>query len=172
MTSCLTVKDGPRARLPLRAALCMALFVTAVCKNVYRIGERVLVEYDGQQCPAYVVEKRGPTRLRVHFEFGGYPWEDDVATDRVLGRASDNTPGCELPDRVRLTLGLRPAGSKQQQRTGPYRVGENVRVRWRKAVYPATVLKVVAADQVRVHYHGHESFWDETVSVERIVVDR
>jgi hypothetical protein len=39
-------------------------------------------------------------------------------------------------------------------------------------VYAATVIGVAAPDRVLVHYDGHESAWDETVSIERIVSRR
>ena len=155
----------------LCAALGLSALAGASCQESYRIGERVLVEYDGKRCPGYVIEKRSPTRVRVHFDFEGFPWQDDLSLDRVIRILKAEVPSCPLPSRVRATLGLRPSSSARA-RTGPYRVGERVRVKWRESVYLATVVEVVGSDRVKVHYHGHEKVWDETISVDRIVVPR
>ena len=137
------------------------------CAESYRIGEHVLVEYEGSECPAYLVDKRGETRFRVHFDFEGYDWQEEVARDRVLGRVEAPVAECPLPQRVRATLGLL-ATAKTEARSSPYKVGDRVRVRWRNSIYPATITRVAAADSVVVHYHGHEDVWDETISVDRI----
>lgn len=153
----------------LRSVLVSALLLA--CRESYRIGERVMVQYDGQRCAAYIIEQRGPARLRVHFDFEGYDWQDDVAADRVVGRVTDKPPACPLPQRVRATLGLL-ATTKTKARDTPYRVDERVRVRWRGSEYPATITELLGGDQVKVHYLGHESVWDEVISVDRIVTDR
>lgn len=158
---------GYRAR-PYLAALWLSLLG---CRESYRIGDHVIVEYDGQHCPGYVIEKKSETRVRVHFDFEGYNWQDDVSVDRLLERVEEPVQGCALPARVRATLGLL-ATSKSQAQTSPYRVGDRVRVRWRQSVYPATVTEVRAADTVVVHYHGHEDAWDEAINVDRIETDR
>ncbi len=137
------------------------------CRESHRIGDHVLVDYDGQQCPAYVIDKKSDTRFRVHFDFEGYDWQDDVSVDRVLARVREPVQGCPLPHRVRATLGLL-ATPKSQARTSPYKVGDRIKVRWRDSVYPATVTEIRATDSLVVHYHGHEDVWDELISVDRI----
>lgn len=159
---------GLAALLPVLAALLSAL---GACRESYRIGDHVLVEYDGQRCPAYVISKKSETRVRVHFDFEGYSWQDDVSVDRLLERVDEPIQGCVLPRRVRATLGLL-ATSKDQAQTSPYKVGDRVKVRWRESVYPATITEVRAADTVVVHYHGHEDAWDEAINVDRIETDR
>jgi hypothetical protein len=160
---------APRPSLAaLAAAIALGL---AGCRESLRIGDHVLVEYDGRPCPGYVIEKKSETRLRVHFDFEGYDWQDDVSIDRVLGTVRGPVQPCALPERVRATLGLL-ATPKSLARTSPYQVGDRVRVRWRQSIYPATVTEVRAADTVVVHYHGHEDVWDEVISIDRILSDR
>jgi hypothetical protein len=159
-----------RARLATSAALLGGLGSLG-CRESLRIGEHVLVEYDGRSCPGYVIDKKSETRLRIHFDFEGYDWQDDVAVDRVLGKVQGPVQPCALPERVRATLGLLGT-PKSRARTSPYQVGDRVRVRWRQSIYPATVTEVHAADRVVVHYHGHEDVWDEAISIDRILSDR
>ena len=141
------------------------------CRESLRIGDHVMVSYDGLSCPGYVIDKKSETRLRIHFDFEGYDWQDDVSVDRVLGTVQGPVQPCAIPERVRATLGLL-ATAKSRARTSPYQVGDRVRVRWRQSIYPATVTEVRAADSVVVHYHGHEDVWDEAISIDRIVSDR
>lgn len=173
------MRGGRAARqfaMPHRA-LAMTTFWGAIslgvsaCRENQRIGDRVLVAYEGMHCPGYVVDKKSDTRLRIHFSFEGYPWEDDVPADHVLGRAVEPTTDCQLPERVRTTLGLL-AAPKTSARASPYQVGERVRVRWRGSIYPATILRVLAPDSVLVHYQGYEDAWDETISTDRIETGR
>lgn len=147
-------------------ALCL---VGAGCAESHRIGDHVLVEYDGQECPGFVIDRKSETRFRVHFDFEGYDWQDDVSVDRIIRRIVGTAPSCALPRSVRATLGL---VSTPKARASPYKVGDRVRVRWRDSVYPATIMDVVAPDRVVVHYHGHEDVWDETIGVERIENER
>jgi hypothetical protein len=151
----------------------VALGVTALagCRENLRIGDQVIVEYEGRQCSGYVIDKKSDTRFRIHFDFEGYDWEDDVSADHMLGRVQDPVPDCPLPARVRATLGLVET-PKSPDRSSPYRVGDRVRVRWRDSVYPASVTQVLAADTVVVHYQGHEDAWDETINVDRIETGR
>lgn len=163
------------------AGACYALALTllggallggaSACRENQRIGDRVLVAYEGMHCPGYVVDKKSDTRFRIHFSFEGYAWEDDVPADHVLGRALEPSADCPLPERVRTTLGLL-AAPKTAARTSPYQVGERVRVRWRGSIYPATILRVLAPDSVRVHYQGYEDAWDETIGTDRIETGR
>lgn len=161
------MRSGPWARCGL-LALGLA---TAGCRENLRIGDHVLVEYEGSSCPGYVIDRKSETRLRVHFDFEGYDWQEDVSVDRVLGKVQGQVQPCALPGRVRLTLGL-GATPTAVARTSPYRVGDRVRVRWRQSIYPATITEVRAADTVVVHYVGHEDVWDEAINVDRIVTER
>lgn len=158
-----------RSMLRGRASALGAVFAGAAlaCRETPRIGDHVLVEYDGRTCPGYVIDRKSETRLRVHFDFEGYDWQDEVAADRVLSRVRQPVQDCPLPERVRLSLGL-PANPKLAARASPYKVGDRVRVRWRDSVYPATITEVRATDTVVVHYLGHEDVWDEAIHIDRI----
>ncbi|HEU4579316.1 MAG TPA: hypothetical protein VFS67_13720 [Polyangiaceae bacterium] len=163
--------SGRRAPRRLASALaagalaaCAAL---CACRDNQRIGDHVLVAYEGRQCPGYIVDKKSDTRFRIHFTFEGYDWEDDVGADKVLGRVQEAALDCPLPARVRATLGLAEA-SKSREQGGQFKVGDRVRVRWRGSVYAANVTKVLAPDTVVVHYQGHEDAWDETINIDRI----
>jgi hypothetical protein len=159
------------AAMRKRRALAIGALVGAgaglACRETLRIGDHVLVEYDGRTCPGYVIDKRSETRLRIHFDFEGYDWKDEVSADRVLSRVSEPVQGCPLPERVRTSLGL-AANPKTDARASPYKIGDRVRVRWRESVYPATITEVRATDTVVVHYLGHEDVWDEAIHVDRI----
>jgi hypothetical protein len=140
----------------------------SACADTYRIGDQVLVDYDGSRCPGYVIDQKSRTRFRIHFDFEGYEWQEDVSFEKVLGRVKAPTAPCPLPKRVRLALGLQSATAAQPQ-VSPYRVGDRIRVRWRQSIYPATVLQVAGGDRLVVHYEGHENVWDETITADRIV---
>lgn len=166
-------------RLPARARTMLVPSVLALatglgatgCRESLRIGDHVMVEYDGASCPGYVIEQKSETRLRIHFDFEGYDWQDDVSLDRVRGKVTGPVQPCALPERLRATLGLH-ATPKSRARTSPYQVGDRVRVRWRESVYAATITEVRSADSVVVHYIGHEDVWDELISTDRIVTER
>ena len=152
-------------------AIGVLLIAGVGCRESHRIGDHVLVEYDGRVCPGYVIDRKSDTRLRIHFDFEGYDWQDEVSADRVLSRVKEAVQECPLPERVRSSLGL-AANSKTAARASPYRVGDRVRVRWRESVYPAAITEVRATDTVVVHYLGHEDVWDEAIHIDRIETER
>jgi hypothetical protein len=164
-------RGGQRRQSWLWAVIGAGCAMLGACRENLRIGDHVLVEYDGRHCPGYVIDKKRDTRFRIHFDFEGYDWEDEVAADQVLGRVQDPTAECPLPTRVRASLGLVET-PKSSDRGSAYRVGDRVRVRWRGSVYPASVTAVLAPDTVVVHYQGHEDAWDETINLDRIETAR
>ena len=99
----------PKARVGLVALGLLA----SGCRENLRIGDHVLVDYDGSSCPGYVIDRKSETRLRVHFDFEGYDWQDDISVDRVLGKVQGTAQPCSLPERVRATLGLRATPTSQ-----------------------------------------------------------
>jgi hypothetical protein len=153
---------------PSAVIFCFAALVFAGCADSYRIGDQVLVDYDGSKCPGYVVDLKSRTRYRIHFDFEGYEWQDDVSFEKVLGRLKTPVASCPVPRKVRLALGLQNPTAAQPQ-ASPYRVGDRIRVRWRDSIYPATVIQVAGGDRLTVHYEGHENVWDETITADRIV---
>jgi hypothetical protein len=155
-----------------RAWLAVALLLVA-CKKPYRVGEHVLVEWEKEQppYPAYITDRVGTTRFRVHFDGYDSRWDEDVSIDRVLGRVEGPVPSPPPPAKVALAAGVaspKTAGSAGEVAVSPYKEGDRVRVSWRGSVYSATVIKVVAKDRFQVHYEGHEAAWDEVVGIDRI----
>lgn len=140
------------------------------CKTPYRVGERVRVVFDKSECPGFVLSKKGQSHFRIHFDFEGYTWEETVSLERVRGIADSTVPNCPPPRRVARALGI-PL-KKDAEAVTPYKVGDHIRVRWRDSIYNATILEVVAADKLRVHYDDHESVWDEIIATERIASRR
>jgi hypothetical protein len=153
-------------RLLVAAALSSSL---AGCKKPYRVGERVLVEWEeGKFYPAYVIDVHSTTRYRVHFDGYDSRWDEDIGVDRIRGRAEGQVPPPAAPAKVTRASGA-PTGSSTASLGNPYQVGERVRVTWRGSVYAATVLEVVGKNQLLVHYDGYESAWDEKISLDRVI---
>lgn len=160
-------------RKPGAAVLLLALALTG-CKKPYRVGEHVLVEWEKEQppYPAYITERVGTTRYRVHFDGYDSRWDEDVSFERLLGRVEGPVSVPPPPPKVALAAGVaspKTAGSAGEVAVSPYKEGDRVRVSWRGSVYSATVVKVVAKDRFEVHYEGHEAAWDEAVGIDRIV---
>ena len=154
-------------KLGLLAAL--SLFLLA-CSRPYRVGDHVLVEWgeDKLQYPAFIIERKGKSRFRVHYE--GYPsrWDENVDLPRIRGKASKDSPSPPPPLKVRVAQGLR-SKNKGSAPISQFKEGDRVRVRWRGTIYRSTVLKVISSGKLRVHYDGHDSAWDEEVPLSRIV---
>jgi len=158
------------------SSLTLSLFfalLLAGCKKPYRVGEHVLVEWEKEQppYPAYITERVGATRYRVHFDGYDSRWDEDVSFERLLGRVEGPVSVPPPPSKVALAAGVaspKTAGSAGEVAVSPYKEGDRVRVSWRGSVYSATVVKVIAKDRIEVHYEGHEAAWDEIVSTDRI----
>jgi hypothetical protein len=159
-------------------ALALALALVA-CEQPYRIGEYVLVEWEegSPPHPAYILEKTGKARFRVHYDGYAPRWDENVTLERIKGRVEGHVIRPPPPKKVRVARGENANAAKGKPGAsaapvGQYKVGDRVKVKWRGTVYAATVLSVVSADQYRVHYDGHEAAWDEVVKVGRIVSKR
>ncbi len=153
-------------------AILLASLVLCGCREPYRVGERVLVEWEeGKLYPAYVIDAHGRTRYRVHFDGYDSRWDEDVGIDRIHGRVDGPVSPMPPPAKVLRAAGA-PTGSGAPGLGNPYAPGEHVRVTWRGSVYGATVLEVVGKGQVVVHYDGYESVWDEKIPVERVISKR
>ena len=161
-------RAAPRAARALVLVAATAALFLAACKEAYRVGQLVWVDWEGRTYPAYVVEQRGAGRFRVHFDGYDTRWDEDVTVDRIRGRVTGPAIAPPPPEKVARELGLRAKSSQQADSVSPYKVGDRVRVRWRGSEYAATVLAVIGPDRFVVHYDGHESAWDETVPAERI----
>jgi len=157
---------------PLAGALLLGWLAAVGCNNPYRVGELVWVEWEEGKpnYPAYIVEKRGQNRYRVHFDGYDTRWDETVGLDRIKGRVEGpvNQPP-PPPDCVAQAAGVNPQASGSAVPVSRYRPGDRVKVRWRDSTYAATVVEVVSSDRYRVHYDGYETAWDETVHSERII---
>jgi hypothetical protein len=103
-----------------------------------RVGERLLVEDEGEWWRAVVLEADGE-RVRVHFVGWDAKYDAWVPPSRVKPFAWP---------------AARPAGQK-------------VQVEWNGKWYPARVLEERLGLH-KVHYDDHEDTWDEWVAAERI----
>jgi len=159
-----------RRRWLMGSALAVAGLGSASCTRPYRVGDYVLVEWgdDGMLYPAYVLQKKGNGRFRVHYE--GYParWDEDVTLERVKGLVHGQPPSPPPPRHVQVVRGLdkdKPGTAAPMSR---YKVDDRLRVRWRGSIYRATVLEIMSAEKLKVRYDGHEAAWDEVIDVSRI----
>ncbi|MBN2191522.1 MAG: hypothetical protein JW751_01795 [Polyangiaceae bacterium] len=152
-------------------AIALLVALGAGCQQPYRVGEYVLVQWEegGPAYPAYVVEVKGRTRFRVHFDGYESRWDEDVSMERILGRVRGPVAAPPPPPKVAAAAGLPPQPSSSAATAAPYRAGERVRVMWRGSPYAATILEVVATDRFIVHYEGYEAAWDEPIHIDRIV---
>lgn len=160
----------------LRRSLLWAMFLGAAllflggCSRPYRVGDRILVEWGEEQLlyPAYIIEIKGKSRFRVHFE--GYPprWDEVVSLPRIQGRVSGEVTPPPPPRHVRIARGMNTKKVGDEP-VSPFKKGDRVRVRWRGSAYRASVLEIVSASELKVHYEGHESAWDEVVPVSRVL---
>jgi hypothetical protein len=159
----------PAVRIPRRALVLAAFATLAGCKKPYRVGERVIVEWEeGKFYPAYVIDVHSTTRYRVHFDGYDSRWDEDVGVDRIKGRAEGHVPPPPAPAKVARASGA-PTGSSSVSLGNPYQAGERIRVTWRGSVYAATVVEVVGKNQLLVHYDGYESAWDEKIPLDRVI---
>jgi hypothetical protein len=130
------------------------------------------VEWDEKNYPAYIIEARGRARFRVHFDGYESRWDQDVTLDRIKGRVTGPVSAPPPPDKVARAAGVSPKASSSAAPVSPFKPGDKVKVRWRGSVYSATVVAIVAPDRFLIHYDGHESAWDETITLERVVTKR
>jgi hypothetical protein len=152
-------------------ALCFALFIaltTSACKEPYRVGEYVWVQWDKHEYPAYIIKKKGPAKFRVHYDGYDPRWDEDVTLDRIKGRIKGPVTPPPPPEKVARLSGAGPKSSAGPTGVSAFKPGDRVRVRWRGSRYMATVVAFVAPDRYLVHYDGYEAAWDETVSADRM----
>lgn len=60
--------------------------IAAAQTNVYKIGDRVRVEWHGQLYPSVIVGIVGQERYRVHYEGYGPEWDETVGLARIQPR--------------------------------------------------------------------------------------
>jgi hypothetical protein len=150
------------------AAVILPLLAVSSCKKPLRVGEYVLVDWEENRAfPAYITEKIGGARYRVHFD--GYDCDQEVSLERIKGRVQGPVAPAPPGKQPCAHSVPAPSGSAPAITPAPFKPNDHVRVTWRGTVYSATVLQVVTKDRFVVHYEGLESAWDENVSLDRIV---
>jgi hypothetical protein len=70
------VQPEPPAKVRAKA-------IQAAQTNVYKIGDRVRVEWHGQIYPAVVTGIVGQERYRIHYEGYGNEWDETVGLSRI-----------------------------------------------------------------------------------------
>ncbi|MFO0550354.1 MAG: hypothetical protein U0271_18310 [Polyangiaceae bacterium] len=141
--------------------LLIALASTAACKRSYRVGDEVMVEWDGKEYPAVILSASGPTKFKVHFDGYDDVWDDVVPKTRIKGFRRGDEPRPEPPAKVRQK-------ALEAAKTNTYRINDMIRVEWNGRFYPAQIIDVVGKEKYRVHYEGYGPEFDENVGLSRI----
>lgn len=141
------------------------------CTRPYQVGDYVLVEWgeDKLLYPAYIVERRGKSHFRIHYEGYASRWDEVVPLPRIKGRVVGQVTPPPPPRRVRVALGLSVEDKGEKAPVSQFKVGDRVMVKWRESTYRANVIEIVSATELKVHYEGHETAWDEIIPVSRII---
>jgi hypothetical protein len=149
---------APRVVVALVVALALAL---AGCKARYSVGDHVLVEWEGNVYPAYVIEAPGPSKFKVHYDGYDVIWDEVVPRDRIKGLVEGPVATPEPPAKVR-------ANAMRAAQKNSYKMGERVRVEWHGRIYGAQITGIVGQEKYRVTYDGYGHEWDEIVGLSRI----
>ncbi|MBI4702771.1 MAG: hypothetical protein HY744_16755 [Deltaproteobacteria bacterium] len=137
--------------------LCAALALgPAACSRPYDVGDRVLVEWEGNVYPAVITEVPGPGKLKVHYDGYDEIWDEVVPRGRVKGRTDGEVPIPEPPAKVRRT-------ALEAARTNQYKIGDRVKAEWHGYQYQALVVGIVGPERYRVHFEGYGNEWDVNV---------
>ena len=82
----LSTNPGAVAAVPANKAGARAsasAAATPLPPSVYRLGDRVRVEWHGSMYPATIVAVLGDDRYRVHYESYGDEWDEDIPMSRI-----------------------------------------------------------------------------------------
>jgi hypothetical protein len=131
------------------------------CQETFRVGDEVMVEWEGKHYPAVILTAEGPAKFRIHYDGYDEAWDEVVPKSRIQGLRKGDEPRPEPPAKVKQR-------SLEAAQTNTYRVGDQVRVEWSGRYYPAQIIDVVGKERYRVHYEGYGSEWDETVGLNRM----
>lgn len=149
--------------LPIRSLVLLLSggLALSACKRSYAVGDHVLVDWEGNTYPAYIMEAPGPTKFKVHYDGYDTIWDETVPRDRIRGLVEGPVAAVEPPAKVR-------AKAIKASLTNQYKQGEHVRVEWHGQIYPATITGIVGQEKYRVSYDGYGREWDEIVGLSRI----
>ena len=131
------------------------------CTRAYDVGDKVLVEWEGEIYPAIILEVPGPGKVKVHYEGYDEMWDEVVARNRLKGRVEGPVPIPDPPEKVRRT-------AVQAAQTNTHKINDRVKVEFQGHYYPAVVVGIVGPEKYCVHYEGYGNEWDENVSRDRI----
>ena len=73
------------------------------CSRSYDVGDHVLVEWEGKEYPAMIIEVPGPGRVKVHYDGYDELWDETIPRSRVKGRVTGPVAPVEPPAKVRRT---------------------------------------------------------------------
>jgi hypothetical protein len=144
-----------------RLALVVAFAGVAGCKQEYRVGDHVLVQWEGNDYPAIIKEAPGPAKFKVHYDGYADIWDEVVPKTRIKGLVEGPVPIPEPPAKVRMK-------AMQAAQKNTYKINDRVRVEWHGQIYPGTITGIVGPEQYRVRYDGYGPEWDEIVGLSRI----
>ncbi len=130
-----------KTRLSTLLAVVFLLVSAQALAADFKVGDAVDVKWKGDWYPASVIDAK-PGQWKVHYDGYGSSWDEWVTQDRIRARAAAATGAS-------------------------WRVGDKVRVSWKGAFYPATILDAQGG-QYLVHYDGYEASWDEWVGPDRV----
>jgi hypothetical protein len=153
----------PAQRFVITMVLVGSLFLLGACKERYRVGDFVLVEWEGAEYPAYITVYESPGRYRVHYDGYDVIWDESVPATRIHGKVTGIAPRPQPPAKV-----LRSMGTTRKSAKSTFKEGDKVSVDWKNLYYNATIIGVLGNEQYRVHYDGMDSNWDEDVDLSRI----
>jgi len=75
------VAPAPASKTKIRASASAS--AAPLPPSVYRLGDRVRVEWHGSMYPATIVAVLGDDRYRVHYESYGDEWDEDIPMSRI-----------------------------------------------------------------------------------------
>ena len=141
--------------------LALILAFLVACSREYRVGDEVMVEWEGKDYPAIVLTSEGPTKFKIHYVGYDDAWDETVPKSRIKGLRTGNEVPPDPPSKVRQK-------AMEAAQTNTYRVGDHVRVEWKDRLYPAQIVDVVGKERYKVHYEGYGKEWDEIVGLNRL----
>jgi hypothetical protein len=142
------------------------------------VGDAVSIEWNGGWYPGHVLAVEPTGLVRIHYSGYDNSWDEAVpltrlrrtaapasATPTAPGQAGApiTNPGPTENDPFLAAVTSRPVN--EQTRLNP---GDQVRVEWGGKWWAGEVLSLQANGQVRIHYSGWDSSWDETVPRSRL----
>lgn len=140
----------------------MLAVALAACTRAYDVGDHVLVEWEGKNYPAMIIDVPGPGKVKVHYDGYDEMWDEVIPKARLKGRIEGTvSPVPEPPEKVRRA-------AAEAAKSNKFKIGDRVTVEFHRHFYPAVVVGVVGPEKYRVHYEGYGNEWDENVGPERI----